>query len=163
MIQRIQSIFLFVSAVAMIMMLFFPIWQKLDFQASEIATLDAFYLKYERFEKDSGNRELMSEKTTFYISIGAVLSALISLFAIFQYKNRLRQIQLGALNSLIMAATLFTGLYFTMKAEQLLSTQVQGNYLVGFYLPIAALICNLLANRFIRRDEKLVRSADRIR
>jgi hypothetical protein len=34
---------------------------------------------------------------------------------------------------------------------------------MGLYLPIAAMICNILANRFIRRDENLVRSADRMR
>ncbi|MDH3711846.1 MAG: DUF4293 domain-containing protein [Cyclobacteriaceae bacterium] len=31
------------------------------------------------------------------------------------------------------------------------------------YLPAVALILNLLANRFIRRDESLVRSVDRLR
>ena len=33
----------------------------------------------------------------------------------------------------------------------------------GLFLPAAALICNMIANRFIRKDERLVRSVDRIR
>ena len=33
----------------------------------------------------------------------------------------------------------------------------------GLYLPGAAVIFNLIANRFIRKDEKLVRDSDRIR
>jgi hypothetical protein len=37
------------------------------------------------------------------------------------------------------------------------------NYEIGFFLVIIAMICNILANRFIRRDENLVRSADRMR
>jgi hypothetical protein len=38
-----------------------------------------------------------------------------------------------------------------------------GQYLIGTYLPMGAMVCNLIANRFIRRDENLVRSADRLR
>ena len=34
---------------------------------------------------------------------------------------------------------------------------------LGLWLPGAAVICNLLANRFIRKDERLVRDADRLR
>jgi len=30
-------------------------------------------------------------------------------------------------------------------------------------MPVAALLFNVLANKFIRKDEKLVRSVDRIR
>jgi len=39
------------------------------------------------------------------------------------------------------------------------------NYLdsIGIYLPLIALVFMVMANRAIKRDEKLVRSADRLR
>jgi len=48
-------------------------------------------------------------------------------------------------------------------ASQLAETYPGGKYGFGLYLPGIAVIGNLLANRFIRRDEKLVREADRLR
>ena len=162
MIQRFQSVLLLIAAIFMILVLFFPLWQKVDTRASEIASITAFTLRYEKFDP-SGERSLISEKQTFYISGLAVVSALVALFSVFQYRNRLRQIQLGALNSLLIGGTLGTALYFILKAEKFLAIEVQGTYQFGFYLPVAALLCNMLANRFIRRDESLVRSADRIR
>ena len=47
MIQRVQSIFLAMAAIAMGLMLFFPLWQKASIESSEVATLNAFYLTYE--------------------------------------------------------------------------------------------------------------------
>jgi hypothetical protein len=49
------------------------------------------------------------------------------------------------------------------RAEQLFDTGMKGDFEIGFFVPLLALIFNSLANRFIRRDEKLVRSVDRIR
>jgi hypothetical protein len=147
----------------MICVLFFPLWEKVDVNASEIATIDAISLKYESFESNSDKRQVILEKTTIYIGVLVMLSALVSVYSVFQYNNRLRQIQLGALNSLLIGITLGTAIFFIFKAEKLLNVQIQGNYLVGFYLPVVALLCNFMANRFIRRDEKLVKSMNRIR
>ncbi|MDH5609285.1 MAG: DUF4293 domain-containing protein [Cyclobacteriaceae bacterium] len=163
MIQRIQSVFLLLVAAAMIAMLFFPLWEKIDFTTSEVATMNAFSLKFETFDDATGQRNVIMEKNVLYISIGALLAALVALFSIFQYTNRLRQIQLGALNSFLIAATMGLALWFVFKGEALLAVAQQGNYLFGFYLPMGALVFNMLANRFIRRDEQLVRSADRLR
>ncbi len=162
MIQRIQSVFLLLVIVSLICLLFFPLWEKVDFTASEVATMDAISLKFEQIS-DGEERTLITEMKVYFILIPAFLACLVAGYSIFQYKNRLRQIQLGALNSFLIAATLGMMMYYILKAEKMLALQQQGNYLFGFYLPVAALLFNLLANRFIRRDESLVRSADRIR
>jgi ABC-type spermidine/putrescine transport system permease subunit II len=162
MIQRIQTIFLFIAAVAMICMLFFPIWQKVNEEKNEMAIMTAISLKYNQLDAN-GEMVEKASKDTFYIAILAVISSVVAGFSIFQYKNRLRQIQLGALNSFIVMIAMFTCLYFILKSEAVLAPQLQGTYLIGFYFPVVALLCNLMANRFIRRDEHLVRSADRIR
>lgn len=163
MIQRVQSIFLFLVAVSMVLHLLFPIWQKVDPAAGEVITINAFYLNYESYTQGTGERATIDSKSTIAISILAIIAAVVAMYSIFQYHNRLTQIKLGALNSLIMAATLMTGFYYIWKANELLSPTIEGNYLFGFYTVMMGLMFNMLANRFIRRDENLVRSADRIR
>lgn len=163
MIQRIQSIFLFLAAACMLAMVFFPLWQKIDYTQMEVATLDIFYMKYEKFSEGDATRELISAKNTYYIAILSGLVALVALFSIFQFKNRLLQIKLGALISLLILGLMVASVLVILKAEALLLPQQRGQYLIGFFLPLGALVFNFLANRFIRKDEMLVRSADRIR
>lgn len=141
----------------MITVCFLPLWDKSGNGGEEYVSLTALELIY----MDQG--EISMRKDTFYIALLAGLSALAALYSIFQYRNRLRQMQLGALNSLLMGGALGLTYYYTVKANALFEPMEQGNFLVGFYIIAAALFFNLLANRFIRRDEKLVRSADRIR
>ncbi len=163
MIQRVQSIFLFLSAVFMIAMIFFPLWEKVDVGKNEKVTLSAIALVHESKDINTGAVTIVSKTDTFYVAGLAVLSAIVALFSIFQYSNRLKQMKLGALNSLIMGASLGISAYFLLGAEEAFFSQLQSNYLPGFYFIPAALFFNLLANRFIRLDEKLVKSADRIR
>jgi hypothetical protein len=61
-----------------------------------------------------------------------------------------------------MAATVGSAFYF---ANQLIRSHdiVSQQYSLGLYLPVVAVIANFLANRFIMRDEKLVRDSDRLR
>jgi glucan phosphoethanolaminetransferase (alkaline phosphatase superfamily) len=157
MIQRVQSIFLFILGACMILSLLFTSWQKINATTSEQITLNAFYLTHVK------NGEVVSSKPVYYIAILAVVSALVAFYSITRFKNRLLQIKLGALNSLLMAGVLGLHLYISRNAETLFDEQQYGSYSMGLYLPIAAMICNILANRFIRRDENLVRSADRMR
>ena len=167
MLQRVQTIFMTIAAIAMILMLFFPIWEKSDtkFEAEkrEYAIMDAFQLTYEQHTPASDEVELLGTKDTFWISVGAIAAALVMLFSITRYKTRMTQVKLNALFSLITALTLVGTYLYISKANQLFEPQIQGTFLIGFYLPVAAMLNNFLANRFIRKDEALVRSADRIR
>ncbi len=164
MIQRVQSIFLFLAALLLVAALFFPLWSEVDTQKLIRAELNVYELRYEKINEDGSRGELINVKQTFYLSIFLFVGAAIAMFSIFQYKNRLRQIQLGALNSLVIAGSFLVAIFvYIRKAELLVNQEAQGNYEIGFYLPIIALICNSIANRFIRKDENLVRSADRLR
>ncbi len=157
MIQRVQSIFLLITAIVMVAIFFLPLWDKTGSEGDQYLLLSAISLTYQE------NGELILQKDTFYIALLSGLAAIVALFSVFQYKNRLRQTQLGALNSLLMGGTLGLTYYYTTKANAMLEPNIQGNFLTGFYIIAVGLFFNLLANRFIRRDEKLVRSADRIR
>jgi hypothetical protein len=157
MIQRVQSIFLLLIGVCMIVAIAIPSWEKVNEATGERAVLDGISLEYLQ------NGEVIQSTPTWYITVLAIGSALIAFYSLAQFRNRLLQIKLGALNSLVMAGVLGLILYFSNQGEKLFVEPVQGTYEIGFYLPIFAIVFNMLANRFIRRDENLVRSADRMR
>ena len=163
MIQRVQSIFLLLVAVTMVTMLFFPLWQKVDVDNKEKITISALQVVHDKQNVASGQVEVLLDKPLYPIAGLAILSAIVALFSIFKYTNRLTQMKLGALNSLLIGGCLGITVYYIFDAEKLLPATASVAYLPGFYFTAAALFFNALANRFIRKDEKLVRSADRIR
>jgi hypothetical protein len=111
----------------------------------------------------------IAHHTTLYALLVALAAAAIAIFSLFSYRNRLRQMQLGLINTLMMCGVLGlnVGLFVPQAEKALGITDIQANpweaYQWGFFLPIIALIANILANRFIRRDELLVRASDRMR
>jgi len=152
--QRKQTIFLALSGACMILMIFFPAWKAVDGGIEKVL----FPLHYSVLDQ--------GEKVTVYFpyalsAILAVAAATIAFMEIGKYENRLTQIKMGALNSLVMAGSLGSLVYF---ATQLIKTnQVAGQYGLSIWLPAGAMLFNMIANRMIRRDEKLVRDSDRIR
>ena len=159
MIQRVQSLFL-VGVVAFLgVSLFFPIWQKMDETNTSGAILEAMSTKIYRIEESI----VIEYFPTLVLGILIITGMLVAILEIFQYRNRLNQMKLGAVNSLVIAAFLGLAVYFTFSMEKMVTIAGEGIYELGMYLPAGALICNLLANRFIRKDEALVRSVDRIR
>lgn len=158
MIERIQTVFLFIAGVALTLVLFMPIWEKQNAETKEKVTLNALTLTYSKASKDTQTIQ------TFYIAIVSGIAALIAFYAIFQYKNRLFQIKLVLANTLVISSVL--GLMFvfvTYFGETSFEKPLYGDFGIGFYLPAVALICNMVARRYIKRDEDLVRSADRMR
>ncbi|AQG81612.1 DUF4293 domain-containing protein [Spirosoma montaniterrae] len=157
MIQRVQTIFLFLIVVAMGVALSLPLWEKIGTQASETAQLTAL-----QYSEKQGITTLVT--SVWYLGLLVALVALSSLYAISQYRNRLTQTALCAVNALLLTGVMGIILYRTLYAGKAYGNpDDQGTFLPGFYAIIAALVCNALANRFIRRDEKLVRGSDRIR
>jgi hypothetical protein len=157
MLQRLQSIFMLIAAVAMLVFLFTPAWIKVSVDTQEKAILDAFNLTYTK-------GTLNSVTPTYYLAVMAIASILVSVFTIFQYRNRTRQMLLVALNSLIQGGLMITIVYLTQKNfNGLFAPAKAGGFSIGLYAVFFALMANWLANRFIRRDEKTVRDSDRMR
>ena len=159
MIQRIQSVFLLLLALAMLSVLFLPVWSKTDPASQQTLVLTATKLAYHNQTPGSATEPM----STWPIAACAAASAAVALLEIAQYRNRFTQLKLGALNFLLIVATIGAGFYYSGIGEQLLNLKMPGTFEAGFYLPTLALVFNLLANRFIRRDEQLVRSMDRLR
>lgn len=160
MIQRVQTIFLAVVAILMAALTGFNYWQKAALDGSTKIYLSAIG----KAVIIQGNENAAIEYFPYTaVAILALLSCGVAIYEIFQYKNRLVQLKIGALNSLFMGATLVLMVVFINQNEDLLDPGNRVIPSIAFYMPVVAMFCNIIANRFIRKDEKLVRSADRMR
>jgi len=97
-------------------------------------------------------------------------TALIILFAvveasqlatIFLYKKRMIQIAFCGINIVLLIAFIITMLYYVSIAAMLLNEKFTLE--VFLFLPLLSAICNIWAIIRIWKDEKLVKSLDRIR
>lgn len=92
---------------------------------------------------------------------GLLLSTLVTIFSIFLYKKRVSQMKW------IVRAMIFQIIAIGFAAAVLVTLGGFGRYLweevISFALIVLALIVQYVAVHFIKRDENLVRSMDRIR
>jgi glucan phosphoethanolaminetransferase (alkaline phosphatase superfamily) len=153
---------MFLAAVSMLAMTFLPLWQKADLETSRLITMNAYEIVFEQ-QTANGEMVLLASQSVIIISIAAFIATGVMLLSIFKYKSRMTQVKLNALFSLLSASTIVGIVYYSLKGNALMLPEIQGTFLLGFYLPIVAMFNNFLANRFIRKDEALVKSADRIR
>lgn len=162
MIQRVQTLFLLGVIICMSLAVTFPAWEKTNNETKVKYTLDAFTWQ-EFSQNESGLWELSETKPTYYLAGIGGLICLIALYSIFQYKQRGLQIKMGALNAFLMMVFIALATYFIYQGESKIGMETRGIFKPGFFLPLGAMILNSLANRFIKKDEDLVRSVDRIR
>jgi len=151
MIQRIQSIYLFLTAICFTIILFFP-----------LATIDSAY----QFSVWSlSSVEGLVKVPTYYLGLLAISIALIATSTIFFYKKRMLQNKLCVAMFILML--LFLALMFFIYPEFVIAKIIGGNAVLNYsYLSILSVIplaFILLANRAILKDERKVRAADRLR
>jgi len=160
MIQRIQSVFLLLVGISMALFLVLPSWIIAHPDTGEMYKLYSTFMMHQ----SAGTQASGYIFYPYSFSGGlAVISILIAFIEIFKYKNRLTQMKLGLLNSIVMVGALLLLVILSYFDQMKLLPGIRGEYQPGLFMPAAALIFNSLANRFIRKDEKLVRSVDRIR
>lgn len=152
--QRIQTLFLVLIVIAMLGLLIMPIWVSQPDTPNEHQLFALHYTE----KSPEGNK-------TYYLpycltAVLAVAAATVSVISIRSFKNRQLQMRLGLLNSLLMLGVMICIVVFV---TDLTGTHPQAQYGIGFWLVAVGVACNFLANRFIRRDEQLVKDADRIR
>ena len=93
----------------------------------------------------------------------ALVITLLPLVAIFMFNNRKRQIGMSAVT--IVSTLAFIGLLLWRVTDlaKLTPPPSNGTYWVGSVLPVISMVFVFLAIMGIRRDEKLVKSVDRLR
>lgn len=182
MIQRIQSLYLFLVIVLTIGMFFLP----LSISQSRTETpliIESHVIGFYKIE--SGNElkpiynhmgdivdfQKTPEANKTFIAWSLILFPLnglvifFTLITIFIYRKRKVQIRLGKLN-LLLNAGLVTVIFFLMeiRIQSVMKTpDFSTVYLIGAYIPFASLALTYLANKAIKKDEELVRTIDRIR
>jgi hypothetical protein len=138
MIQRIQSIFLLLSALILGANFKIPFAYSSD--ASHPLFADGIY-------------NLMEDQVLLGLY---TLGILVTLAIILLYKRRALQLKLTIMSFLII------GGIFGILASKFVSFQ-EYNLALGSFTPAGALICLILAYIFIKKDDKLVKSMDRLR
>ena len=138
MIQRQQSLWLLLAAVASFLSFRFPFY-----------TGNIVESNITRFEELEGG-------SNFFLLVLTGASVLISAITIFLYKDRKTQLKLAIVG--IMISIVLLVLYFTQ-----LRKFSNGNFALTSILVLATLIGYIMAAKGIRRDEKLVKSLDKLR
>lgn len=153
MIQRIQTIFLLLTAIFMGAAVFCPLFEIVDGGKLSL-TFHSFGV---------GVMFSEPEYITWGILAFALLGVILPIVNIFLYKRRQLQIKLSLLTALLIVIYYVTTMiYLNAYLAKIDSTYIL-NVQFGIILPVVALIFDLLAISKIKKDEKLVRSLDRIR
>jgi hypothetical protein len=152
--QRIQTVFLAVVIISLVATIFLPIWVYHDESGQ---SHELYPLHYTTTKSDQINTQYFPYTLTAILAIAAATLALIE---IRKFKDRVLQMKLGALNSLFMAGTILSAVLFS---NQFIKSFHGGTYGLGLWLPGLAVVCNLISNFFIRRDERIVRNSNRLR
>ncbi|PTR00043.1 uncharacterized protein DUF4293 [Mucilaginibacter yixingensis] len=155
MLQRVQSIFLLFASIVLFAIFLFPLVHNVYIGGTPVT------IKVTGIYQDvKGQLTLIKPFTA--LSIGAVAAALIPLGVIFMYKDRKKQIVMSYMAMLLI-------IVFSFWEAQTVNTTLAGvtvrtdNYGIGILLSTISLVLMLIAIRNIRKDEALVRSADRLR
>jgi hypothetical protein len=89
-----------------------------------------------------------------------VLSVLLAVGSIFWYRNRQNQFVINRLNLISQLFLLGFFVYRSLNVSGEVATSEKG---IGMLIPIFSIVFLVLANRAIKKDEDLVKSADRLR
>jgi radical SAM superfamily enzyme YgiQ (UPF0313 family) len=138
MIQRIQSIYLLLASICVFLCYYFSF--------AKIYTADTFY--------DFNIQGIfINDKNVVSVPYRIIIPAL-ALFSFFAIFNTLLHI---ALIVFIYFSAENTTKYFLQNQDVTIS------YGLGFFLPVVSLAFLLLANKAIKKDEKLIKAIDRLR
>lgn len=144
MLQRIQTIFLALGAVCSGLLYAFP------FARTSTAEQQSLF--------DDSLYNLL-DHVGLIVLFG--VSLILALAAIFLFNNRKRQILVSRLSLLFNILGIFLALILFMNDSKTLKATPDDG--LGIYLPILFILFLVLAIRYISKDEKLVKSMDRLR
>lgn len=139
MIQRVQSIYLLLAGLALIVLLFLPVGYQIQESGATVSIA------------------MSQNLPTVTLSI---LTVIISLITVFQYKNRGFQLKLASVSILFALLTTISIAVFQFITGNTLLTAPN---FIPYGFAVFAIVFLFLAYRGIDADDKLVRSMDRLR
>ena len=147
MIQRKQTLFLLAVTIIAIILFFIPFQSFTLSGQNGVQTL-----------MPGCNSQNMNGNIYFPMSLNGLV-IILSIATIFLFKNRVLQYKLA--NGLLLLNVFIIGLLFLLDVYK--TVPETHNYTIGAFLPVIGAAFAFLAAFFIKKDEQLVRSADRIR
>jgi glucan phosphoethanolaminetransferase (alkaline phosphatase superfamily) len=152
MIQRIQSIWMLLASITILLILFVPIAIAMD-------GVKEFWVQGTGlFQEVNGVSSQLASFRPLYIAI--VLLGLMCFAIIFNFKNRGLQKKLCYVAILLVIGLAFWAFIYAKQIPGGLENAKLG---VGAFLPVAAVLFLGLAIGGIKKDEQLLRSAERLR
>ncbi len=146
MIQRVQSIYLFLAALALASLFVLPL--------ATSDTVQAGFLTDRSYT-------IQDHMALLILTVAGIL---FSVAAIFLFNNRKNQKRIVS-GVMLISLLLLAGFYFLYQGDTSLLTAFssQAHLQAGLFVPVTSLVFGFLANRAIRKDEQLVKSMDRLR
>ena len=155
MIQRIQSIWLFLAALVLVLMLFLPIASK------EVAGTESAVYSSGLFQIIAGKAGSLFKIQSFLpLLITNIAIAIICFINIFNFRKRSFQKRFAIISIILIGSFAF---WCSIYAKKLPGGIEGANFGVGAYLPALAILFIVLAIFGINKDERLIRSAERLR
>lgn len=153
MIQRKQTIYLLLAAILIACLFFQPV---------DLLTLNPV------LSQDPRSLSLFDDSifdiydNIIFLVLSGLSTAIIFL-TIFLYRNRKLQINLGKLSILLILVLLVISVYFTFQDMQSIGSGYSIRPQIGAFLPFVSVLLLVFAVRGIKKDDKLVKSMDRLR
>jgi len=160
MIQRIQTIYLALTAICGLLMYFFPLVSLVP--ANELAEPVIYHLSALEVKVIANGTANILMRLWPVVVLNAITIAF-SVFTILQFKQRVKQIRM---THFLLILLLIQIVFIVFDVEKLSKVAGTGHMMTfGLYsvLPLLQLLLTRLATGAIKKDEALVRSADRLR
>ena len=135
-------------------------WQRIQTLYMSVVVLLAVCLLFVFEVGVDANGVALLGKDIVLVFFESVLTMLIVIVAIFQFKNRQNQFVLNRVAILIQFFLLGFFVYRALSMPGEVLTSEKG---IVAFVPIVSIVLLALANRAIKKDEDLVKSVDRIR
>lgn len=155
MLQRIQSIYLLFASLVLFALFAFPLAHNIFVDGKEINVMVTGV-----YQNVNGQPQHTETFTALTVITG--IAALIPLVVIFLFKNRKQQITLCYVSILLLIGYSFWMAQTVKKVVGPIKLEYR-NMGIGLFLTSLSIILIIFAVKAIQRDEKLVKSADRLR
>lgn len=164
MIQRVQSVYLFVAAIFCALMFAFTLWEaQIPPSGSSVTKPEKTYQLDVFFLSQHQNGQMQVLHNTWWLAAISGLTAAMAMGAVFLYTNRLLQIKIARLCILLLAVQIVLIFYHIYEAKDIIGEGHSEFYDAGIYFPVGAIVFLFLSGRAIMKDERMVRAADRLR
>lgn len=159
MIQRIQTIWLFIASITILSLFLFPYVQFFDTSGIAMA------LKVNgALDSTGGQNQLTTSLPSILQTIATVALGVLPLITVFNYKNRKKQVNLIIITIILTIPFSFWLFITASNAVNAAGRAITvSNIGIGALLVPLYIIFLLLAIKGIRKDNRLIKSADRLR